>query len=178
MLASTDLGATLFAMLSDYDTGPATAEDIPGILALQEANLIDNGGTLSVRLPADWYADAMRDMPLIVARRDGTVIGYVAATSLEAQMHIPIVQAMVAKFPPPPNCFIEGPVCVAANERGKGLVAAMFAEARKRLPGRAAVTFIRSDNAASLRAHDKMGLGVLGEFEANGVRYTALVQRS
>jgi predicted GNAT family acetyltransferase len=67
-------------------------------------------------------------------------------------MHIPTVQAMVATFPAPPHSFIQGPVCVAASERGKGLAGLMSAAMRARLPGRAAMTFIRSDNVTSLRA--------------------------
>jgi len=165
-------------MTSEYDIGLATAEDIPGILALQEQNFIDNGGSLSVRLAAEWYERCMREMPLVVARRDGQVVGYVVATSLAAQLHIPIVQAMVAKFPPPPNCFVQGPVCVAASERGKGVIGLMFAAMRARLPGRIAVTFIRSDNVASVRAHEKSGISAVGEFEMNGVRYTAVAAQA
>ena len=160
-------------MTAGYTIALAAADDIPGILALQEENLPASGGNLSVRLPTDWFAGAMQEMPLIVARHDGKVVGYVVATSLAAQMHIPIVQTMVGKFPPPTDCFIQGPVCVAQSERGKGLVGLMFAEMRRRLPGRAAITFIRSDNAASLRAHEKMGICALGEFDHGGERYTA-----
>jgi L-amino acid N-acyltransferase YncA len=159
---------------SDYDIGLATAHDIPGILALQEENFIDTGGSLSERLPADWLADAMQEMPFIVARRDSKVVGYMEATSVAAQMHIPIVQAVVARFPPAADCFIQGPVCVAQSERGKGLVGLLFGEMRAQLPGRASITFIRSDNAASLRAHQKVGIRVVGEFEHGGARYSAL----
>jgi L-amino acid N-acyltransferase YncA len=161
-------------MHADTDIGLATPEDIPSILTLQEENLPHRGGSLSVRLPADWFAGVMEEMPLVVARRDGKVVGYVVATPLEAQLHIPIVQAMVAQYPAPPGCFIQGPVCVAASERGKGLIGLLFAEMRARLPGRATVTFIRSDNAASLRAHEKVGICALGEFDNGGARYTAL----
>jgi predicted GNAT superfamily acetyltransferase len=161
-------------MAVEYDIAPATPEDVPAILALQEENLSGSGGSLSVRLPADWFERAMQKMPLIVGRRDGALVGYVVATSVAAQMHIPIVQAMVAKFPAPPHSFIQGPVCVAASERGKGLAGLMFAALRARLPGRAAMTFIRNDNVASLRAHAKMGIRPLGEFENNSERYTAL----
>jgi len=165
-------------MNSDCDIGLATPEDIPGVLALQEENLPDRGGSLAVRLPSDWFVRAMQELPLVVARRDGKVVGYVVATTLDAQMHIPIVQAMIAKFPAPPECFVQGPVCVAESERGKNLAGLMFADMRERLPGRAAISFIRSDNAASLRAHEKMGLCPLGEFESGGERYTAIAYLS
>jgi L-amino acid N-acyltransferase YncA len=161
-------------MRADYIIGLATPDDIPGIMALQEENLPNRGGSLSVRLPADWFARAMQELPLVVARRDGRVVGYVVVTPLEAQLHIPIVQEMLAKFPAPPDCFIQGPVCVSERERGNNLAGMMFAEMRKRLPGRVAITFIRSDNAASLRAHEKIGLCPLGEFESDGECYTAV----
>jgi L-amino acid N-acyltransferase YncA len=160
-------------MADDYDIALATPADIPGILALQEENLPGQGGSLSVRLGADWFERMMQEMPLIVAHRNGAVVGYVVATSIAAQLHIPIVQAMVGKFSPPPGAYIQGPVCVAASERGKGVAALMFAAMRARLPGRAAVTFIRSDNKGSLRAHEKMGICALGEFDHGGTRYTA-----
>jgi predicted GNAT superfamily acetyltransferase len=164
-------------MGSDYDIGIATRDDIPAILALQEENLFDRGGSLSVRLGADWFERAMLEMPLVVGRRDGKIVGYVVATEVAAQMDIPIVRAMLRKYPAPPNCFIQGPVCVADSERGKGLAGLMFAEMRAKLPGRAAITFIRSDNGASLRAHTKMGICQVGEFENGGERYTALASK-
>jgi predicted GNAT family acetyltransferase len=64
---------------------------------------------------------------------------------------------MLCAFPPP-DCYLYGPVCVAESERGKGLARALFEELRARLPGRPAMLFVRADNAASLRAHRKMGM--------------------
>jgi hypothetical protein len=42
-------------MSSVYEISLATPDDIPGILALQEPNLIERGGGLTVRLTADWF---------------------------------------------------------------------------------------------------------------------------
>ncbi len=42
------------------------------------------------------------------------------------------------------------------------------------VPGRATVTFIRSDNVPSLRAHEKMGICAVGEFDHESERYTAV----
>ena len=117
----------------------------------------------------------MKEMPLVIARRDGNVVGYVVAASLAAKLHIPIMQAMVRAFPAPPDCYIWGPICIAAAERGKGLAGALFNHMRANLPGRSAMTFVRADNAASLRAHQKMGMRGLGRFTSEGVFYVALV---
>ena len=44
---------------------------------------------------------------------------------------------------------------------------------RVQLPGRPAMTFVRADNAASLRAHRKMGMQELGAFLSDGVPHIA-----
>ena len=56
----------------------------------------------------------------------------------------------------------------------QGLARALFEELRARLPGRPAMLFVRADNAASLRAHRKMGMHDLGTFTNDGVSYIAL----
>jgi L-amino acid N-acyltransferase YncA len=78
---------------------------------------------------------------------------------------------MLRTFPAPSNCYLYGPVCVAAAERGKGFVGAMYEESRSRLPGRPALTLVRSDNAPSLQAHRRMGMTELGEFTNEGDSY-------
>jgi L-amino acid N-acyltransferase YncA len=160
-------------MTEVYDIALATPDDIPGILALQEPNLPDSGGSLSVRQSADWFKHTMLEMPLIVGRRNGKVVGYMLSTSLAAKAQVAIVQAMLRRFPAPPNCYSYGPVCVAETERGKGLAGAMFEKLRAELPGRPAMTFIVADNVPSLIAHRKMGMQELGTFTNGGIPYIA-----
>ena len=160
-------------MSVDYDIGLATPDDIPGIITLQDPNVIDRGGGLSMRQTADWFKRTMLEMPIIVGRRDGKVVGYVLATSMAAKANVAIVQAMLRSFPPPPKCYLYGSVCVADSERGKGLASAMFEKLRAELPGRAAMTFVLADNLASLKAHRKMGMQELGAFTNGGVSYIA-----
>src|ERR1035438_7737160 len=83
----------------------------------------------------------MREMP----RRDGKVVGYVLGTSLAANAHIAIIQAMLRTFPAPPGCYLYGPVCVAETERGKGLAGALRSELQSHMRGRWAMTFVRAD---------------------------------
>jgi len=42
-------------MMADYEISLGRVDDIPGILALQEINLVERGGGLSVRQTADWF---------------------------------------------------------------------------------------------------------------------------
>ncbi len=115
-------------MIVDYEISLGTPNDIPGILTLQELNLVERGGGLSVRQTADWFRHAIFEKSLVVGRRDGKVVGYVLGTSLAAKAHVTMVQAMLRAFPAPPDCYLYGPVCVAEAERGKGLAGALFKE--------------------------------------------------
>jgi predicted GNAT superfamily acetyltransferase len=160
-------------MPSEYDIGLATPDDIPSILALQEPNLIERGGDLAVRQSEDWFRRAILDNSVVVARKSGEVVAYALGTSLAAKAHIPIIQAMLRVYPPPSDAYLYGPVCVAESERGKGLAAMLFKQLQIQMNGRPAMTFIRADNANSLRAHRKMGMKELGDFTAGGVAHIA-----
>jgi L-amino acid N-acyltransferase YncA len=161
-------------MTADCEIALATLDDIPGILTLQEPNLVERGGGLSVRQTADWFRNAVAEKSVVVARRDGKVVGYVLGTSLAAKAHVTIIQAMLRAFPAPPDCYLYGPVCVAETERGKGLAVALFEALQAHMLGRPAMTFVRADNAPSLRAHRKMGMRELGTFMSEGVSHIAL----
>jgi predicted N-acetyltransferase YhbS len=161
-------------MTSDYEISLATPDDIPGILALQEPNLPDSGGSLSVRQSAHWFNHAILEKSLIACRRGGKVVGYVLGTSLAAKPHIPIIQTMLRTFPAPSECYLYGPVCVDESERGNGLAGMMFNELQTYMPCRTAMTFVRADNDISLRAHDKMGMEQIGTFIHEGVQFIAL----
>jgi hypothetical protein len=53
-------------MIADYEISLGTPNDIPGILTLQELNLIERGGGLSVRQTADWFRHAIFEKSLVV----------------------------------------------------------------------------------------------------------------
>ena len=161
-------------MIADHEISLGTPDDIPGVLMLQEANLPHNGGSLSVRMNADWFQRAILEKSLVIGRRDGKVVGYVLGTSFGMKAPVAIIQSMLRAFPAPPDCYLYGPMCVAETERGKGLASAMFKELRARLSGRPAMLFVRADNTSSLQAHRKMGMRELGTFVNEGVHYVAL----
>ena len=152
----------------------ATRDDIAGILDLQEQNLLGRGGLLSVRLPGAFIKAALDDLPQIVARRDGKIVGYLLAGSRGVHVHTPIVQAMFRAYPGSHDAYVYGPICVAERERGHGLAIALFAKLRERLPGRECVAFVRRDNAASLQAHLKMGMKDVASFEHDAVAHAVL----
>src|SRR5215475_592432 len=65
------MAALRLKMIDDYEIVFGAPGDIPGILMIQEANLPHNGGTLSVRLSADWFQRAILEESLVVCRREG-----------------------------------------------------------------------------------------------------------
>jgi predicted N-acetyltransferase YhbS len=152
----------------------ATAADIAGILDLQERNLRTNGGALSVPMARAWLDAAVGKMPIVVARRDDRIVGYVVSSSLQDQSADPILDAMLRAHPGAPGCYVYGPICVAESERGKGVARAMFQALRAQLPGREGFTFIRADNAVSRRVHAGMGMREAAVFTVNGVGYVVV----
>jgi predicted GNAT superfamily acetyltransferase len=156
------------------DVGRASEGDLDGIVELQAANQADRGGTLSASMPRFKIAETMRELPLIVARRGVRVVGFLMTGSREMTADIPIISAMLATYPGASDTYVYGPICVAAEERGKGLAQAMFSELRRLVPAREGILFIRQDNLASLRAHEKMGIKVVGGFVFGGSEFSVL----
>ena len=159
--------------MTGHDTRVSRADiaDMDGILELQAANQTARGGALAASLTGERLAKMMQDMPLIVARRDGRITGFLLTTSREVNADIPIVKAMFNAYHGAPDAYVYGPICVGEEERGKGLAQIMFAELRPLEPGREGVLFIRNDNEASLRAHLKMGMKKVASFEFNSFAY-------
>jgi GNAT superfamily N-acetyltransferase len=160
--------------LPDYTIARALNSDVAGIVLLQESNMRDKGGALSVRLPPDWLEAAIAQMPIMAARRNGTIVGYVVSSALSAQAEIPIVAAMLRAYPGAPGAYIYGPICVAETERGRGLAAAMVEALRRQLPGREGFTFIRADNAVSREVHRKLGMREAAHFTHEGTGYVVV----
>ena len=159
---------------SERTVAISTEADVDGILALQEVNLPDSGGQLSVRMTADWFRKAISDELIVVCRRDDHIIGYVAGTPLERQMHVPVIQAMLKSFPAAGDCYVYGPTCVASAEPGFGIAGDMFTLLHGKMGKDTAITFIKVDNIPSRRAHMKMGMKELGLFSSNGVEFMAM----
>jgi L-amino acid N-acyltransferase YncA len=157
----------------------ATGADVPAIMDLQAHNLPDNGGLLSVGFPQVWFETAIAAMPVIVAVRaaevrEGEVIGYLVSAPFSALEGVPIVQAMLRAYPGSPGGYLYGPICVAEAARGQGIALAMFSALRAELPGREGIAFIRRDNVASLRAHRRMGMLEVANFDFDGAAHVVI----
>ena len=154
--------------------GTAEERDLDGVLALQEANQPERGGTLSARLSRAQLLAMLADLPLVVARRDGAIVGYLLAASTATVAAVPVIRAMLAAYAGKSDAYVYGPIVVAESERGRGLAQRLFESLRARLPGREGLLFIRADNSASLRAHEKMGVVPRGTFRHNDRDFVVL----
>ncbi|MBI0536456.1 N-acetyltransferase [Roseomonas sp. KE2513] len=148
--------------------------DLEAVAALIVENSSANGGALT----GDWSLDRVEQWfargDAIIVASDGDRLVGALLTSEGTQAAGPAVAAMLDAYPGGPSAYVYGPVCIDARERGRGLLAALHAEARRYYPGREAVLFIRADNPRSLQAHLKLGMRVVGEFPFAGQRHLVL----
>jgi L-amino acid N-acyltransferase YncA len=158
----------------ETDVGQASEADLDGIVELQAANQADRGGALSASFPRVRIAEMMREMPVIVARRGGRIVGFLMTGTRAMTADVPILGAMLAAYAGASDAYVYGPICVAAEERGQGLAQAMFSELRRLVPAREGILFIRRDNLASLRAHEKMGMREVASFLYSGREFAVL----
>ena len=152
----------------------ATTADIAGIIKLQSENQKSQGGNLSGELNQSQIVEMMKDMPQVVAYLNSEIIGFILATSqaVHNNRNVPIVNAMFASYSGiNTNSYIYGPVCVNEAHRGKGVAQQMFNELIYQEPNREGILFIKSDNEASLRAHEKMGIKKVGHFHFNNMEF-------
>ncbi|MGD8566944.1 MAG: GNAT family N-acetyltransferase [Gammaproteobacteria bacterium] len=157
-----------------FQIDQATEADLEGIMELQAANQAENGGSLSANLPRSRIVTMMNNTPLIVARRNTQVVAFLMTSTRTMNTDVPIIRAMLDAYPGTDDAYVYGPICVDAKERGKGLARAMFAKLRDMQPGREGILFVRRDNMASLRSHEKMGMHEVANFEFRGVNHAVL----
>jgi predicted GNAT superfamily acetyltransferase len=165
---------------SRIDIRKAHEGDLPGILKLQKANQLAQGGTLAAELAAEQIELMMADMPQIIACRGDDVVGFLMTTSQQISRKRPllIIDKTLEAYPwADEDAYIYGPVCVSDSERGKRLAQLMFAKLLELEPARQGVLFIRGDNEASLRAHRRMGMSKVGEFTLNAALFQVFVYK-
>jgi len=155
----------------DYDISLASAVDVDDISALLQANAPSQGGSLTGEFPPDKVGKMiLGGMPVVVARREGRVVGVLFSAAVDASAP-PVVRAMLAAWPGGPMSYVYGPVCIADTERGRGLLPQLYAVLKERLPGREAILFIRRDNLASIRAHERLGMREVAGYLFDGSEY-------
>jgi hypothetical protein len=171
----------------------ATAADIDGILALQQANLYtllpeadrQQHGFVTTPFTVAQIQTLLAEDGAFVAEHEGAIVGYAFAASWDYFSQWPIFPFMVTRFSgmtfagttlSATNCFQYGPVCVARSLRGTDTFPQLFATMRRGMAMRypVGVTFINQQNPRSQAAHQKLSLQVIDEFEFQGRSYWML----
>jgi GNAT superfamily N-acetyltransferase len=153
----------------------ARISDARRICELLSANTGDRGGMLTGR----WSVEAIenriaKNQKIIVAiGEDETLLG-VLLTCEKGFDDAPPVHAMLKAWPGRDDAYVYGPVCVASEARGQGILEALYKKLCATHAGREAVLFIRADNPRSLRAHLRLGLLEVARYELNGESFVVL----
>ena len=162
----------------------ARTEDYAGILDLQAANYSGNlspaqraGGFLSAEFTPAQIAAIAQDLGIVVAAESGGIVGYLCAHRADIAPLPPVVEAMLRRCSTAryrervlgeTRLFVYGPVCIARDKRGGGLLRALYRALRASVAGRFdyGVTLVAEANPHSLRAHTQgLGMDDVGVFE-------------
>ncbi|MDD2982913.1 MAG: GNAT family acetyltransferase [Crocinitomicaceae bacterium] len=172
----------------------ATAQDIQGVLALQERYLFRNlteeqrqQGFVTTPFTVSQIEEIIQENGLFIAEdEERNLLAYAFAGSWKYFEKWEIFNHMVSRFPDlsfqdrainTENSFQYGPVCIASEYRGTGLLNLIFEEMRlefsKKYP--ISVTFINKVNIISEIAHTKkLGWEIIDEFDFNDNTYIGL----
>ena len=166
---------------------PGSQADIPGILALQELNLLTNlspeqklQGFVTTPFVSD-ELDALIDRQGICVIDNGlAIVGYAVAAGWDYFQGWPMFDLMIERFQrlafhgiaiTARNSCQYGPVCLDLSLRGTDLFPRLFAASKSAMASRFPVgtTFINQLNQRSFQAHTrKAGLEVIDHFRFNG----------
>jgi len=170
----------------------AVESDIKGVLELQSLNLYGNlspdeleSGFVTTPITEEQILAIMAQTGLFVAEQDSKVVGYAYAGSWDYFSQWAIFPHMLDRLTridfqneriTANNSFQYGPVCIAKSLRGSGAFPRLFATMRSHMTAKYLIgtTFINQINQRSLKAHQKLDLTVIDEFEFNNNSYYSL----
>lgn len=144
---------------------PPTPQNVTAVAALLQAN--ESGtGALTGKFP-DEKVGGMLDQPspVISAWEGDRLLGVLFTAEATAAAGVPVLAAMRQAWPGNASDYLYGPVCIAEEARGQGLLRKLYDNARLHLPGRAAVLFIADSNGVSRSAHERLGMHAVASFE-------------
>ncbi len=147
-----------------FEIREASAEDASAISALMEPDSQSRGGSLFGDWGTDKIARWIATGALILLAVEAGRIVAVLFTAEKGAVSTPAIDAMWQAWPGGEDAYVYGPVCLAAEARGRGVLALLADALRARRPGREAVLFINHDNPRSIAAHLRIGVRPVAEF--------------
>lgn len=179
--------------MQPLDLRLAYAEDIPGVMNLQQRYVVTNltpeaqkEGFVTTPFTERQLENLMEDGGLYVARTPDEVIAYLCAGSWSYFSQWPIFPFILHRLPhlsfqrhklSSAATFQYGPVCIDLGWRGQGILAQLFElmrlDFKKKYP--TAITFINKINKRSINAHiGKLYWKIIDDFEFNQRHYFML----
>ena len=172
----------------------ATGVDFEKMVVLQNKYVISNlppdqraDGYLSAGFTAQQFADFDRDLCVVIADDASRLGGYLCASSSEFNRQFGLSGKLVSRYPQINfngrrldswKSFVSGPICVESEYRGQGIFAGLYDILFKLVPEvyELAVVLVSIANPRSLRAHEKIGMVGLDEFEFDGRSFAVLAR--
>lgn len=172
----------------------AVPDDLAGVAELQKRYHISTireedkaDGFVTTLFSPEQFLSLMKDENgLAVACDGGKIISYAMAASWEYWSAWPLFRHMIADLPnieylgrvlSTENSYQYGPVCIAGEYRGRGVLEHIFEFSRRQMASRwpVMITFINRINPRSYDAHTrKVGMELIKTFDFNGSHYYEL----
>lgn len=171
----------------------AKIKDIPAVSRLQERYHVDTiseedrpDGFVTTLFTYEQFKELIeRENGLALACDGDKVIGYAMAGSWEYWSAWPLFQYMIKDLPSTEylgqplsveNSYQYGPIAIHSDYRGSNVFPNLFEFSRIQMKERypIMVTFVNQINPRSVRAHEKLGLDLIKEFEFNNNNYYEL----
>lgn len=144
----------------------------PAVIQLLQANSASQNGGLLGEFPAPKVMQMIQtSLTTIVARENSRIAGVVFSFPLNTPHLPPLIAEINRLFPAlKKDHWLYGPVCIDTDYRGKNLLATLFKAICNENSGNP-IAFINKDNIRSIRAHEKLGMQTIAEFDFEGTPY-------
>lgn len=170
----------------------AKVGDYASVVELQSANLASNlsedqksDGFLSVGFTEEQFAGMDSDLAVVLGLDGNTVKAFLCTSTVEFNRPFALPRAMIDRFAhvifdDKPlsewRVAITGPVCIDASLRGQGVLEKLYVCFYDVAPPQyeLAVVFVSLQNPRSIKAHEKLGMAIVDEFEFNSRKYVIM----
>lgn len=149
-----------------------TEKDLPQITQLLQAySASQNGGLLGDFSLAKIKTMASTSLAVIIARKDDAIVAVAFSFPMTNTELPPLVAHINQQLPNlVKNNWLYGPVCIDENFRGGTILKSLFDELCYQNHGKP-IAFINEDNIRSIRAHAKLGMVRIADFNFKDTPY-------
>ncbi|GAA5097992.1 hypothetical protein [Wohlfahrtiimonas larvae] len=138
---------------------------------LHKHSASENGGLLGDFTEEKVQIMVKTSFSVIVARNNDAIIGVVFSFPMTGSDLPPLVAQINHQFPNlVKHNWLYGPVCIDENFRGGTILQSLFDKICRENRGKP-IAFINNDNIRSIRAHAKLGMVRIADFDFQDTSY-------